>query len=163
MFRVSHGLLLVEMSLAVIVLACAGAADPSGVPEGRPSLPATPSARWHLSFQYSGGIAGLDRRATVSSTGQATFHDLRSGRESATTLTAGETQRLGQLVYAGDPLAQKEDQRTASCRDCLTYTLDVQLGDRRRRILADDQGLAETLRPLVGWLVERTNRALQVP
>lgn len=159
MTRVGIDLLIVGVSFALTAFACSSAPPPPR--EGRPSPESTPSEQWELSFAQEGGIAGLSGTAAISGTGQAVFRDRRSGRESQVTLTEPEMRRLGELLEASDFFAQKEDQRTPACRDCITYTLALRRGVQTHLVRADDQGMAEQLGPLVEWLVERTNRALR--
>ncbi|MBI4301785.1 MAG: hypothetical protein HY664_04180 [Chloroflexi bacterium] len=139
-------------------VSCGGSPSSGGK---EPTLEATPAVAWELSFDQEGGITGFQLSAVIRSSGEAIFRDLRTDRQVQMTLAEPEISALVQLIDASDFFSQPEGQRTPQCRDCINYTLTLWRGDKTHEIHADDLGLADDLRPLVEWLTEHTQQAVQ--
>ena len=121
--------------LVALVSACGPAQlQPSG-PQPLPS----PSASWSLSLSQSGGIAGVSLKLDISSDGQLTAADQRSGRSVSQSLPP-ETMAKLTALYA--VLALVTAQSPAStCADCFIYDLEVTSSGRVVSVHADDTTL----------------------
>jgi hypothetical protein len=131
-----------------LCLACATAAS---------TQPTTPSsAAWTLTFDMTGGFAGLDRRLELTSDGSATVNDRRRRLTRAAKATDGELKAIGALVATVRSL----DSRAPGCRDCFEYALDLQSGGARVTVRANDTGMGGDSAKLLDALRELMTRIL---
>jgi hypothetical protein len=118
---------------------------------------ASSTSPWTVTFQLSGGIAGVMRTLTVSNTGAVTAEDSRRPGRVSGQATPDELKAIAAFVAAEVPASQS---RSASCRDCLLYELEVN-GGRRSGYQFDDATLTgSVVEPVVRTLVTILNRTL---
>jgi len=108
---------------------------PTAVPEPSPlpsPLPTNPAKQlpllngdWHIDFTQSGGIAGTSRSLEISSSGEMTFTNTRTGEKHVTQLPAEKLAALTDLVAAASfrPASQP-----SGCADCFIFDLQLASG-----------------------------------
>lgn len=103
------------------------------------SLP-SPEGEWTLTLRQTGGFVGVQLQVQVTSAGQLTATDERSGRTATQSLPAQTLGQLRQLMAAvripaggGTPSA---------CADCFIYDLTIKNGSGTMSMHADDLTLA---------------------
>lgn len=148
------------VALVCIAGPLAFAADcASGSAQSAPGAPSQ-SASWTLAYHLSGGFAGFDRQLELSSSGAATATDRRRQLTRTAQVPDDELRAIASMVAA----AQSADLRSSGCNDCFEYKLDVQNGDARVTIRANDAGmsggnaaaLVRALRQLVNRILSET-------
>lgn len=77
--------------------------------------------RWHVRFNMSGGFAGLQRFAELSSTGQMTVTE--SNRQVSVQVPQFEMDEISSWVIQAQPLQSQP--RLSNCRDCFEYELTI--------------------------------------
>lgn len=75
----------------------------------------------------SGGFEGVDRQATLTSTGELIAADRKRRIDVTVQTPADEIARISSLV---SQLHSTETPRGPVCHDCLLYDLDIRAGDR---------------------------------
>jgi hypothetical protein len=115
-------------------------------------------SNWRLTLEVTGGIAGVERRLDLASTGDLEVVDRRRGTRSLARVSAEELNRIASLVAA---LEAPVGVRPSPCADCFNYSLDV---DRSGRILAfrlnDLSAAASPAQPLLRVLTALLIREL---
>jgi hypothetical protein len=117
------------------------------------------AATWELTFERTGGFAGLAQLLTVDSQGQATFQDLRSARLTQGQLSPEEMTELQSLLEGSDFFSQDVSQSRA-CFDCFNYGISLTQDSQSRLVRANSLGLDSRLEPLVEWLAEFLGKGL---
>ncbi len=146
--------------LFLILTACrsrAGNQAPLATPLPLPS----PARDWNIKMTQSGGIAGVSLSVEVSSRGQLTAQDLRSGKSATVTLSEADLAQLSRLVdqIQTPPAAMPP----SKCADCFIYTLELQLQGRDVTLQVDDTTLQGSgLSGLIGFLHKLRDNALSV-
>ncbi len=85
---------------------------------------------WSISYSLSGGIAGLNRRLTLASDGQATAADLRTpGRQASFTATPAELAAVSAALAKAD-LSAPLPPANPRVSDAMYQTLQVTYGDK---------------------------------
>ena len=150
----------VRSLVSAIVLLSIGVLDCRAHGNGVSTI-AQRTERWSLTFELSGGFAGLDRRLELTSAGAATARDRRRRRDVTRQLPPDELTEIDRLVASAVSLDMSN--RT-SCRDCLTYAIDVRTPNRQIVIRTIDQGLVgSTAEPLARALTRLQDRLLAEP
>lgn len=128
------------LSCAMLVLiAIATACGPAQiVPSGPQPLP-SPTQSWTLSLTQSGGLAGVSLTVMVSSNGELTAEDHKSGRSVTRSLSPAELTQLAAL-YSPD-LQVVRQPAPSGCADCFVFDLEGSFGGRITSIHADDTTL----------------------
>ncbi len=116
----------------VFASACAAARPNSPPPEPLPS----PQSTWTLQLTQSGGFAGVRFWVEVTSAGQLTAKDQRSGRTAIETLPPDSLAQLRQLVE--QVAISKSVKPSTSCADCFVYDLVLTSESGTRQMEADD-------------------------
>ncbi len=126
------------MSLALMILG--SACGPARLEPADPQPLPSPTGSWTLSLTQSGGIAGVSKKVEISSDGELTAQDLRTGRSVTQTLSQETMARLTDLYI---PLMFVTPQSPPSaCADCFIYDLSVSAGGRVVNVHADDTTVA---------------------
>jgi hypothetical protein len=139
------------LCISLVLMTLASACGPARLePSGPQPLP-SPTQSWTLSLTQSGGLAGVSLKVTVSSDGQLTAEDQRTGRIVTQRLSPDVLARLAAL-YSSDLQVVRQPAPSA-CADCFTYDLEASSGGTVKRIHADDttldaSGAAELIRML---------------
>ena len=120
---------------------------------------ALPAGTWELTFERTGGFAGLAQRLTVDGQGQAISEDLRSGRLVEGRLLPEEMTELQRLLAESDFLSQDPSQ-SRDCSDCFNYGITLIRDSESRSVRANSLGLDSRLQPLVQWLAQLLGRGL---
>lgn len=116
---------------------------------------------WHLTFTISGGFAGFDRTLDVTSTGSAKAVDRRRTRQVDRQLSRDEIQEIDRLAAS---VTSFDGSARTQCRDCFTYSLDLERSGQRVTVRVADDRLAETnARPLITSVTRILNRLLAEP
>lgn len=147
------------VAIAVLAVGCSSAAStPPAVVAGEAQ--ATPDSRnWTLTFELSGGIAGFMRRLRISSTGDLFAEDLRRNVAGSARAGSDEIAQLNSFVAAGH---RDRKSRSASCRDCLEYVVDIDVNGRRSRLELDDLSLQDSdLTPVINLLSTLLDRTIR--
>jgi len=108
----------------LLVSACERTAKP-GIFESTLSAPGCVSPQWELTFQRSGGLAGVNEVLTLSSTGQAS---ITSEQNSAITIPAEKIHEIESLL--GAFCSQTNIQNSNPCSDCFTYSAMLGTGGK---------------------------------
>jgi hypothetical protein len=122
-------------------------------------LTALPAAAWELTFERTGGFAGLAQRLTVDGQGQAISEDLRSGRLVEGRLSPEEMTELQRLLAESDFLSQDPSQ-SRDCSDCFNYEVTLTQDSQSHPVRANSLGLDSRLAPLVEWLAQFLGKEL---
>lgn len=138
-------------SLTLVVLAvtsaCVLARTGSPAPQPLPS----PEGSWSLELDQSGGFAGVHLSLQVTSAGQLTATDLRSGRTATQSLspdTMAELRRLMAQAAISDVPG-----KPSSCADCFVYNLTLKSNSGTVQMQADDSTLGNSpAQPLISYL-----------
>lgn len=148
------------MRLTFVLMALASACGPAQLePSGPQPLP-SPTQSWTLSLTQSGGFAGVSLKVTVSSDGELTAEDQRSGRIVTQRLSPDVLARLA-AMYSSD-LPQIRQPAPSMCADCFTYDLEASSGGTLARIHADDTTLdASGAADLVHLMQQLRDKALK--
>jgi len=126
-------------------------AVPATIPATAAEGPCESAVAWSITFEVSGGLAGMDRTLSLDSEGKAVAADVRKGTEASASLTDEQVARVGALLQTLCPF--ESTRRKTICADCLSYELVIQWGDQSFRLSATDVTLAEQrLEPLVSEL-----------
>ncbi len=127
------------LSLTLMLAALASACGPAEIVPSAPQPLPSPVQSWEISLTQSGGLAGVSLTVTVSSAGQLTAEDHRSGRRVTRSLSPQEITSLAAL-YASDLQVIRQPARSG-CADCFVYDLEASYGGRVTSIHADDTTL----------------------
>lgn len=132
--------------------------ETAGVTPVASPQPVTP--RWELTFERTGGFAGLAQRLTVNSQGEATFEDMDSGRLTEGRLSLEEMTQLRRLLEGSEFFSQDVSQSRA-CFDCFNYSVTLMQDSQSRLVRANSLGLDPRLEPLVLWLADLLGKELR--
>ena len=134
------------------------------VPAAQPLPPAAPSQQpataesWQLSFQLSGGFAGVDQRLELASTGALRARDRRRAADVSARTPATDVARITALLAE---LKSIDSRGGGTCRDCLEYDIEIQTGGRSRVFHLQDTTLGNSgIEPLVKILTRLLDDAL---
>ncbi len=122
----------------ILAPGCAGARANSSLPQGLPS----PQSAWTLQLTQSGGFAGVDLWVEVTSAGQLTAKDGRSGRTAIETISPDSLNQLRQLVQQS--AISESVKPSPSCADCFVYNLALTTDAGTREMKADDVSLGNS-------------------
>ena len=141
---------------ALVLSGCGTMSAPT--PTQTPNPPPASEGGWTIRMTQSGGIMGLSHSIEISSDGDYTVTDERSGKTNAGKLSDGELDRLARLVasteYSPNPLP-------SGCADCFIYDIEISGAPRAFTARADDVTLASSgLSPLVTELRTIMDREL---
>jgi hypothetical protein len=152
-----HGFRVWPTALGLLFLfACA----PAPVLTGQ----ATPgkSNMWKIAFTQSGGFIGISRTIDVTSEGQMTASDKRSGATANRVLSPEEIQAIGKLY--SQALSAEQPLQPSACADCYIYDLDLTSDAKTVNIHLDDTNLSgSAAEPLVTYLRQLRDSALTAP
>jgi hypothetical protein len=125
-----------------------------------PPAVATPEGAWTINITQTGGFAGVQLVARVSSDGRLEAEDGRSGRLVEQQLPRSTVQEIGQLLAQIDlPPAQRPG---SSCADCFIYDLELSSATGMVRLQVDDTSIADSgAQPVIQLLVKLRDQALQ--
>lgn len=128
--------------LAILISAPLSACGTRAPALPNPSPVAPPLGPWIVKLTQSGGFIAVSHSMRVSSDGQFTAQDARSGRSASGILppaSLSELERLlGRLPVGGGPSSP------GTCSDCFVYDLELQSAGATTRIHTDDAALAES-------------------
>lgn len=106
---------------------------------GAKPLP-SPSSTWTLQLSQSGGIAGVQLALEITSAGQLTATDNRSGRTATETLPPSSLSKLRSLIDA--TTISQASVGHSSCADCFVYLLTFRSDAGTQTMQVDDVSLA---------------------
>jgi hypothetical protein len=116
---------------------------------------------WTITFRTSGGVAGISRLLTLSSSGQAQATDRRRASPITGSVTAAE---LRDIEAALDRLKGESPRLNNDCRDCIRFDVEVSRNGRRTNFQVDETTVAGSeLNSLVNILSAIVNRILTTP
>lgn len=96
---------------------------------------------WDLTFDQTGGIAGLSYSLQVTSSGEAVARDNRVGRDVFVQLTPSERVNLEAALSSACGAALGA--QPPNCADCFQYSVRLEGAGGRFEFLANDAGLAD--------------------
>jgi hypothetical protein len=121
----------------------------------------TKPGTWQITFQVSGGFAGLDRTLSVSNAGVISAEDRRRGVKATSQATVEDLAQIQSSLAVIKTASQV--QRRGQCRDCLLYDFDVVISGERFRAQLDDTTLPKSgLADLTTLLTALVNRTLSL-
>ncbi len=123
---------------AVLLSACGPA---GGAPAAKTPVP-LPAGSWTLTLKQTGGIAGVQLTAQITSAGQLTATNERSGREVTQSLSPETMAEVRGLLGSVD--LAKTPQPSSACADCFVYVLEFASSSKTGRIEADDATLGNS-------------------
>lgn len=141
--------------LALFLTAC-GAREASPGPVPLPS----PVQTWSAVLTQTGGFIGVDLTVEVTSDGQLTARDQRTGQEATQQLSPVNMARLARLISttAASPGGVQE----SGCADCYLYELQIQTNGRIYYTRSDDTTLQNSdARTLINLLQDLRDKALK--
>jgi hypothetical protein len=150
----------VPISLALVLACCASVAEKQPALARSESLSGSQAIGWNVDFHLSGGVAGVDRALTVSSNGELSAEDRRQSARVTGKPTAADLDQIAPLIIriTSIPEIPRQD---SSCRDCLSYNLDIEIGLERFTARLDDTSLPGSgLEELARALTTLLNRLL---
>jgi hypothetical protein len=120
-----------------------------------------PAGPWRLTFQISGGFAGVDRRLELTDTGAVTATDGRRVSRATTTATAKELADIKSFLPDLKSVRATFDK---NCRDCFEYRLDVQMNGSTVTLRFDETAMDNRrVETIVNALTALLDRALAGP
>jgi hypothetical protein len=117
-----------------------------------------PSSNWTIQLHRTGGYVGVDDTLTLNSTGELTVRSVDDAQEIQSTLPSGELARIQGLLQQTYPFTGPE--RPSDCRDCFTYSLDIQWDTQSYLVQMDDLNIPVQMAPLLDALIEILQAAL---
>ncbi len=90
-----------------------------------PTPVSLPTVKWTIDLDVAGGISGVHNSLSLSSSGELTAADLRTGKVVKATLPAEERTQIEQMLQAADLSTSRK--RPVSCPDCFTYSLTINM------------------------------------
>ncbi len=134
---------------------CSAARPNSPAPEALPSPPST----WTIELTQTGGFAGVQLWVEVTSEGQLTARDQRSGRTAIEMLPTDSLAQLRQLVQ--EAAISESIKPSTSCADCFLYSLALTSDSGTQRMEADDVTLGSSgAQALIAYLRSLRDAAL---
>lgn len=129
---------------------------PAGLsPQPLPS----PSGDWKVTLTQTGGFAGVSLTVEVSSNGQLTAEDTRTGKKVKEALPPQTIAQLRQLI-SNTNISSSTPMRSG-CADCFIYNLELQSNGKNYRIQLDDTNINDSgAADLIGFLRELRDKAL---
>ncbi len=127
------------LCVMLLLMALASACGPAEIVPPDPQPLPSPGMSWTLTLTQSGGLAGVSLKATITSDGQLTAEDQKSGRSVTRSLSPDELTSLAAL-YASDRQVIRQPAQSG-CADCFVYDLEASYGGRVTSIHADDTTL----------------------
>ncbi len=127
------------LCVAAVLMLATACGTPVAVSSGPQPLATAPAAGWAISLTQSGGIAGVMLKVVVTSDGQLTATDERSGRTVTRDLPSDTVARLASL--AANTIASTPSTKQSNCADCFKYDLQIDAGGRSHHFQADDTTL----------------------
>ena len=144
------------ISLVIIVIIISSCSQLKSIPQPLPS----PSSKWTVTLNQSGGIAGVLLTATVSSDGQLTAEDQRSHRSVTQTLPSQTLTKLNQLVSSTSVSATSTPQ--SGCADCFIYDLEIQTEESNFQVHVDDVTMKNSgAADLIAFVIKLRDDALR--
>ena len=114
---------------------------------------------WTVDFHLSGGLAGVDRLLTISSSGDLSTEDRRQPARVTAKATTAQLDQIAPLVLRSKAIPESR-RGDSPCRDCLSYSLAIQIGGERFAARLDDTTLPgsgfEELARALSALLNRT-------
>ena len=146
------------LALSLLLACCSPVVEKQPARATTASGSGSQATAWRVDFHLSGGFAGVDRALTLSSNGNLSAEDRRQPTRVTGKATAAELDQIAPLVVRikSIPDTPRGDSR---CRDCLSYSLDVETDGRRFTTRLDDTAIAGSgLNELVRALTALLNR-----
>lgn len=143
-----------------LLLAACGARAAAPVGDLLPTQAASNDSAWTIHFSYTGGIAGFNRTLDVSSNGQATATDVKTGKTAKIQLSPEQLSQLHQLAAKA---VFQPDSQPGPCADCFVYSLEIDSGSGTPfSARVDDTNLESSgLSGLVNFLRTTIDQALK--
>ena len=148
------------VAVAVALGACA--VSQQNPPTAAAAIPsATPPAaevEWTAVLEVSGGIMGMARTVSLTSTGELSVRDERTGKVARSSVPANAMARFETLVSA---IREHPGEMLPPCADCFVYHLLVEMDGRSIAAAMNDVNLdSSDLAPLVHALFDLGTAAL---
>jgi hypothetical protein len=119
----------------------------------------SPTSKWTVELNQSGGIAGVLLSVEVTNDGQLKAEDQRSNRTVTQTLSAQTTAKLNQLV--SNAILSSRSVPKSACADCFIYDLEIQSETSDLHIQADNTTMNESgAAELINYLSKLRDDAL---
>lgn len=145
--------------LLLLTFGLAGACTPFGPNAPMPAPLPSPESTWTLQLTQSGGLLGVNLWVEVTSAGQLTARDERSGRGVTETVSAANMTKLQTLMAAA--VLSQSAQKPSACADCFVYDLVFISATGTERVHADDVTLgSSSAADLVAFLRSLRDSAL---
>lgn len=110
---------------------------------------------WLVQLTQSGGIAGISRLIGISSSGEMTISDIRTGEKTASQLAADKLAELNKLVASS---SYRPASQPSGCADCFIFTLQITSANGSFQAELDQLALPDSgLQPLVNYLAAMLN------
>ena len=151
-------LLQVVLLVSLVISACSAIAPSASSPTPLPS----PSKNWRIKLTQSGGFVGVLLSVEVTSTGQLTAEDQRTGHTVTRTLSPQTTAELRQLI--GGIAPSGGDKPASGCADCFIYDLELHRDSGDMQIHTDDTSIDDFgAADLIRRLSQLRDDALRTP
>lgn len=112
------------------------------MPTNDVSVACSQPKEWEIEFERSGGIAGVQQRITVSSSGQLVKYK-ENGETDQAQITPEEAEQLASLLAEACPF-EASQRLPETCADCFLYELTIVMNNQRYGIQIDDMKLPES-------------------
>lgn len=120
----------------------------------------SPEGDWTLTLRQTGGFMGVQLQVEITSAGQLTATDERSGRTATQTLPAQSMSRLRQLM--AEARIPAGGGTPSACADCFIYDLTIKSGSGTMSMRADDVTLGGSgAADLITYLTDLRDSALR--
>ncbi len=122
----------------------------------------SPSQSWEVSFELSGGIAGMTKQMTISHDGRLVAENLKRRTRAEKRISPDQLRDLDRMVGQYQPAPAATGTLSRRCADCVHYRLTAtRAGDERA---LSESGTVEGRRPgdldLIGFLIAVLNEAI---
>jgi hypothetical protein len=143
------------LPMVALLSACGLARPGSATPQSLPS----PAGNWTVELTQSGGFAGVQLNLEVTSAGQLTATDERSGRTVTQTLSAETMVELRRLIAQAG--VSGAGGNPSACADCFVYDLMLKSDSGTIQMRADDVTLGDSkAQALISYLRTLRDSAL---
>jgi len=141
--------------ILIAMVGMAACSPPLAFPAPNP----TPGGPWEVRLTQTGGLAGVHLVVLVTSDGEMTAEDGRTGRSASAPLSESTLQELRRLVQQVTP--PRTEKLPSMCADCFIYDLEITSAIGVQRVQADDSNVGTSgAQSLIDLLTKIRDQAL---
>ncbi len=145
--------------LLLLAAAVLGACAPEASRPPTPLATSSTDSSWTLSLKQTGGFAGVQLSAEVTSAGELTARNERSNQQITKSLPPQAMDELRSLIASTNLVAAQP--KPSACADCFIYVLEYDSAGGVQKIQVDDVTLPNSgAQPLILYVRSLRDEAL---